>query len=370
MKKTLFVFVAAMSFFACQNKMKPTMPKKAAYDMYIGTYTHKESFVSGKGEGIYHIQLDSSLNEINRSVITGVENPSFVILSPDRKYLFCVEELNPNGFISSYNIENQEVKRLSRVSSHGGSPCHISLNSLVEVDNNGYLMSANYMGGNIALFQVKNGVLSEATDSLKFEGKGKTARQEASHPHQAGHYDREDWLVTDLGLDKVYHIQLGAKDKKLKNLGSKYEIGQGAGPRHVFQNYLLNELNSTINVYVNYAHLMPTKLQTISTLPSDYKGKNFTAEIRATDKFVYASNRGHNSIAMYKILADKTLESIGFEPTRGDFPRNFNITPDGKYLFCANQNSDNIVFFEVQNDGQLKFLKEIKVNTPVCIAFL
>ena len=366
MKKILFIFAAAISFFACQNKIKPTIPTKAAYDMFIGTYTHKEGFVDGKGEGIYHIQLDSSLNEINRSLISGVENPSYVILSADKKYLFCTEELNPNGFISSYNIENQEVKRLSRVSSHGGSPCHIGLN--YGGDGQGdLLMSANYMGGNVALFEVKNGILSEAIDSLKFEGKGKTARQEASHPHQVVYFSKATWSVPDLGLDKIHDVQFDGK-KLQKFEQDRYEIASGAGPRHFeTSRYLLNELNSTINVYYDY--MTPKKLQTISTLPSDYKSKNTTAEIRSTGKFFYASNRGHNSIAMYKILADNTLESIGFEPTRGEFPRNFNITPDGKYLFCANQNSDNIVFFSIQADGKLQFLKEIKVNTPVCIAF-
>ena len=356
-----------MSFFACQNKIKPVLPKKAAYDMYIGTYTHKESFVNGKGEGIYHIQLDSSLNEINRSVITGVENPSYVILSSDKKYLFCTEELNPNGFISSYNIENQEVKRLSRVSSHGGSPCHIGLNYGGDGQGN-LLMSANYMGGNVALFEVKNGVLSEAIAGFKFIGmEGKTDIREASHPHQAVYFGKETWYVPDLGLDKIHEVQFDGK-RLQKFEEDRYEIAWGSGPRHFeASRYLLNELNSTINVY--YDFMTPKKLQTISTLPSDYKGKNSTAEIHSTGEFVYASNRGHNSIAMYKILADNTLENIGFEPTKGDFPRNFNITPDGKYLFCANQNSDNIVFFEIQNDGKLKFLKEIKVNTPVCIAF-
>jgi 6-phosphogluconolactonase len=362
MKKILFLF-ASLVVFACQNPK--TTEKKAAYDMYIGTYTHKENFVNGKGEGIYHIQLDSSLNEIGRSIIKGIENPSFVILSQDKKYLFCTEELNPYGFISSYNIENQEVKQLSRVSSHGGSPCHISLNDN-GISGGDYLMSANYMGGNVALFKVNKGVLSEAVDSLKFEGKGKTARQEASHPHEAVYFDKETWSIPDLGLDKIHEVV--ATDNKLKSWSGRYEIAAGSGPRHFAgSRYLLNELNSTINVYYDY--MTPKKLQTISTLPSDFKEKNWTAEIHATEKFVYASNRGHNSIAMYKKLPDNTLESIGFEPTKGNFPRNFNVTPDGKYLFCANQNSDNIVFFEIQNDGKLKFLKEIKVNTPVCIAF-
>jgi 6-phosphogluconolactonase len=362
MKKILFLF-ASLVVFACQSPK--TTVKKAIYDMYIGTYTHKESFVDGKAQGIYHIQLDSSLSEISRSVIEGVENPSFVILSEDKKYLFCTEELNPNGFISSYNIENQEVKRLGRVSSHGGSPCHLGLNNN-GISGGNYLMSANYMGGNVALFEVKNGVLSEAIDSLKFKGKGKTARQEASHPHEAVYFDKETWSIPDLGLDKIHQVEFDGK--KLKKWNDKYEIEAGAGPRHFAgSRYLLNELNSTINVY--YDFMTPKKLQTISTLPSDFKERNFTAEIHATERFVYASNRGHNSIAMYKKLPDNTLESLGFEPTRGDFPRNFNITPDGKYLFCANQNSDNIVFFEIQNDGKLKYLKEIKVNTPVCIAF-
>ena len=368
MKKILFIGLSIFAF-ACQNKKESTQKetvKKIAYDMYIGTYTHKENFVDGKGEGIYHIQLDNNLTELSRSVIKDVENPSFVILSADKKYLFSTEELNPHGFISSYNIENQEVRRLSRVSSHGGSPCHISLN-LNGISGGDFLMSANYMGGNIAVFNVKNGVLSEATDSLKFEGRGKTARQEASHPHEADYFDKETWSIPDLGLDKIHQVSIDG-NMKLKNWGNRHEIEAGAGARHFAGNrYLLNELNSTINVYYDY--MTPKKLQTITTLPTDFKGKNWTAEIESTEKFVYASNRGHNSIAMYKKLADGTLESLGFEPTRGEFPRGFSITPDGKYLFCGNQNTDNIVFFEIQNDGKLKYLKEIKVNTPVCIAF-
>ena len=371
MKYVFFLFISIF-MMACQPKKSPPMPRTKSpqgtlYDIYVGTYTEKEDFVNGKGEGIYNIQLDCGLNEVGRSVIKGIKNPSFLALSYDNKYLYAVEELNPNGNIYSYNTEYQDVKQLSRVSSHGGSPCHIALNYHYRGDGQeNLLMSANYMGGNVAIFEIKNGVLSEAIDSLKFEGKGKTARQDASHPHEVVYFQKATWSVPDLGLDQIHNLELN--NGKLKKWANRYDIAPGAGPRHIVENrYLLNELNSTIIVYTDESK--PKKLQTISTLPSDYKGSNLTAEIQATKDFVYASNRGHNSIAMYKKRTDGTLENIGYEPSRGEFPRNFNISPDGKYLFCGNQNSDNIVIFSIKNDGKLAFVKEIKVNTPVCILF-
>ncbi|MEY4902383.1 MAG: hypothetical protein RLZZ292_198, partial [Bacteroidota bacterium] len=181
-----------------------------------------------------------------------------------------------------------------------------------------------------------------------------------------------DFLVADLGTDKVHQYNLNVTNEGLAQSVTPYFATEnGAGPRHlVVKNkhftYLFNELNSTINVLQD-----KKSIQNITTLPKKYTEFNFGADIHITPngKYLYASNRGHNSLAIYRVLVDGKLQSVGYQSTNGKFPRNFNITPDGKYLFCANQNSDNIVIFRILSDGKLAETKQIGVKTPVCIQF-
>jgi 6-phosphogluconolactonase len=363
-----YIFLLIATFFSCKTDKKTT-PSVMAYDLFVGTYTQKEGHVDGKGEGVYRIKLDENLNEISRQTIGGVTNPSWIELVGN--HLFCAEEMMPEGKISSFLIKNDSVTKVNSVSSKGGAPCHLAALNMAKNEN--MLLAANYMGSNVVSFSYdQKGKLSEAISEVKFYGKGKTERQTASHPHHVLIPLPEQapavW-VTDLGTDTIYSLSFDEyfKLKRNKNIVNSFE--PGSGPRHLSfdkNTYVLNELNSTISVLGNYG---TKNIQNISTLPADFKGQNLTAEIIGQNP-VYVSNRGHNSIAMFKQAADGKLENIGFVPTRGDCPRNMNFSPDGKYVFCANQNSDNIVIFKVEDDKKLSFVKELKVKTPVCLQFL
>lgn len=356
--KYLLLTLTFFQLFACVKEQKPK------YELFVGTYTRKEGHVNGKGEGVYRLFLDSNFNETKtRQIIGGVINPSWVKLEKD--LLFCAEETTPDGKITSFKIDGDKVNLGNSVSSKGGAPCHLDCSE-------GKLFVSNYVGNNAVSFNYdKNGQLSEAVSDIRFLGKGTVlSRQEASHPHQIVLNNKvPEVYVTDLGTDTIYTLEYDGNGilKRLKNQDKVVDAGDG--PRHWvggYNWYVLNELSSTISVLTKFGQ---QKIQKISTLPSDYQGKNSTAEILLNGNFVYATNRGHNSIVIFKIKDDGQLEQIGFESTRGDCPRNMAFSPDFKYLFCANQNSDNILIFKILEDGKLAFKKELSVKTPVCLAF-
>jgi 6-phosphogluconolactonase len=362
MKLKIVFILLIFSVLSCKN----TVPTKTKYDFFVGSYTKKEGHVDGKGEGVYHIQMDENLSELNRSVIPDVVNPSFITLDDSKKYLFVTEELNPEGIISSFDLESKPIKKLSQVSAHGGAPCYVSY-------KNGFCFVANYVGGNVGMYKINtNGTIAEAPSLLAFSGKGTTARQEAPHPHAARlSEDASILLVPDLGTDFLNVIAVDFKEGKLgENKPIKINAA-GAGPRHIVTNgkriYLANELNSSLC----FIDENQNQVESFSTLSPDYQGVNLVADIQMTPnkQFVYVSNRGENSLAAFKIKTDGRMEKVGVFPCKGLVPRNFNITPDGKYLFCANQNSDNIVIFLIENDGRLTYKKEILAKTPTCIVF-
>lgn len=361
-KSTLFFLALLVVITSCKKETKT----KAYYDLFVGTYTQKESHVDGKGEGIYRIQLDANLNEISRSVIKGITNPTWLVVS--EKGLLCAEETTPDGKITSFAIDGEKITPINSVSSRGGSPCHLAVNNY-----DGLIACANYVGGNVSLYQTdKNGRLSEALSVYNFKGKGKTTRQEAPHAHQVlfpvADKAPELWVV-DLGTDTIHQLEYQKDFQLTRHSNQTMGLSPGDGPRHMsfgYVCYVLNELSSTISVMTAFGQTLHQK---ISTLPPDFKGVNTTAELAFHGDYVYATNRGHNSIAIFKIIEDQKLELVGFEPTRGDCPRHMNTSPDGKYLFCGNQNTDNISIFKFKDDGKLEFVKEIQVNTPVCMMF-
>ena len=251
----------------------------------------------------------------------------------------------------------------------GGAPCYIETN-----ENDTYAIIANYAGGNtVALPLTAEGTFTQPMSSIKFAGRGPTDRQDAAHVHSANFLpgQLDYFFVNDLGTDKTHVMQISGNGQ-LRIVGNLV-AQDSAGPRHLAFHpratpyYILNELNSTVTVWINNH-----KTQTVSTLPNDYKGRNLCADTHITPdgRFLYASNRIHNSLAIFAIDPSSFLLTfLGTTPSQGEIPRNFNITPDGKYLFCANQNSDNIVVFGINGDGQLKYQKTWTLPTPVCIKF-
>src|SRR5579859_1175872 len=342
-------------------------PHSGKYLFYVGTYTEEGS----TSKGIYAYRFDASTGQITTlGLAAETTNPSFVALHPNGRFLYAVNEVGnykgPNsGGVSAFSIDRITGKLtfLNEVPSRGADPCYIT------VDKTGkHVLVANYTGGSVAVFPVQeDGKLGEASAFVQHTGKGPNAeRQEGPHAHSIDlSPDQRFAMVDDLGLDEllVYKFD-NTKGTLTPNDPPFAKLDAGVGPRHFALRpdgkfaYVVTEIGHTVTVLSNDAangKLQP--VQTITTLPKDFKGRNDDAEIRVhpSGKFLYASNRGDDSIAIYAIdQAKGTLTQVAITKTGGKEPRNFEIDPEGKLLFAENQKSDNIVVFRIdQKTGQL-----------------
>jgi 6-phosphogluconolactonase len=348
--------------------------------VYVGTYT------TGKSEGIYLLRLNLSTGELKPVGTTkGVVNPSYLTLERGRRFLYAVNETEEfagrkSGAVSAFAVGQKtgELRLLNQQPSTGGAPCYVSLDA-----SGRFLMVANYVGGNVAVFPVRgDGSLGGATDVKQDEGSGPNReRQEGPHAHcilqdASGRHV----YACDLGTDKVMIYRLDAKAGKLiPNSQPWAQVKPGAGPRHLTfhpdgrRAYLMNELASTVTVFAHDAARGTLKeLQTVSALPEDFKGANTGADVHASPdgRFLYSSNRGHDSIAVFKIDARAgTLSFVGHTPTQGQTPRNFAVDPTGALLLVANQNSDTVVTFRRDaQTGELQPTGHVaEVPSPVCL---
>jgi 6-phosphogluconolactonase len=351
--------------------------------LYVGTYT------SGKSEGIYLYRMNLSTGELRHfSTVRGIANPSFLAIDPQRRHLYAVNEVSdfkqkPEGAVSAFSINQQtgDLTLLNQQSSLGGAPCHLI------VDRTGkYVLLANYEGGNVAVLPVqRDGSLGAAIDMVQHQGASvNVKRQQGPHAHcimldRANRYA----FAVDLGIDKIMIYRFDAVSGKLTpNQAPWVNLKPGAGPRHfVFHPngryaYVINELDSTIIAFTyTSARGALRAVQTISTLPSDFSGANDCADVQVSPsgKFLYGSNRGHDSIVVFAI-DDRTgkLRYVQHEPTRGKTPRNFAIDPTGAYLLVANQDSDTIHTFRIDPvKGKLTPMGlTAEVPSPVCLKLI
>jgi len=351
--------------------------------VYVGTYTGKGS------EGIYAYRFDPATGETSSlGLVAPTENPSFLAVDPNGRFLYAVNELDtfrkePTGAVSLFAIDREsgKLKLLQQVSSLGGGPAHVSLDRSAR-----YLMVANYNGGSVAVFPIgKDGRLGRHTAFVQNAGSSvNPERQAGPHAHfiQATP-DNRFAITADLGLDKLLVHRFDAKTGSLTpGTPGVAAVDPGAGPRHVAFApsgkfvYVVNELTSTVTVFA-YKPGPGTldRKQTIPALPKDFAGKNTAAEIvvDAKGRFLYVSNRGHDSIAVFSIDPDSgTLKSPEWVPSGGKTPRNFAIDPTGKWLFSANQDSNNINLLRIdQKSGRLTPSdRSLTVVSPVCIRFV
>ena len=379
----LLVVVAATLSAPTQEKAKPPAPKR--YFAYIGTYTEKT-----KSKGIYAFRFDDTSGKLSFiGVAAETLNPSFLAVHPNGKHLYAVNELGKfngeeSGAVSAFSIDRKsgKLKLLNQVSSRGAGPCHISLDKTGK-----YVLVANYDSGTVAVFPVQSdGQLGKYTGYEKHMGSSvNKERQEGPHAHWiATSPDNRFLLTADLGIDKIlisqFHLADGAFTPNKPNSGVR--LKSGAGPRHAAFSpsgkffYVASELNSTVTAY-SYGAKDGTlhELQTVSTLPKDFSGANDVAEVAVhpSGKFLYVSNRGRDSIAVFAIDALKgKLTSVADIATQGKTPRNFAIDPTGKYLLAANQGSNDIVVFKIDpaTGGLTLTGQVIDVPAPVNIAFL
>ncbi|MBK7093676.1 MAG: lactonase family protein [Saprospiraceae bacterium] len=370
--KQILILLSIISFLGCGSVHKPKSEMNQGFAFFLGTYTDEGS------HGIYSYYLNQDGSMVKRGLAAKSENPSFLCLSTDKLYLVAVNETDKNGLgtVESYLINGDSLSLLSTRSSGGAHPCFVTINS------KGYILTANYTGGNLGLLKLdENGQLSDLLDTEQHYGQGTTQRQKAPHVHSAWFESNSDNIISvDLGTNELWFSKLETEIDKIRHRGQeKLKMADGAGPRHLAMHpdkkwiYVVNELNCTVSHVLKSKNNNYSVLESYSTLPEDFSGSNTCADIHVTSdgKFVYASNRGHNSIAVFSVNpSDGTLTLIANESARGKNPRNFALSPDEKLLLVANQTTNNIVSFKRDRDtGLLSFLSEIEAPKPVCILF-
>jgi 6-phosphogluconolactonase len=272
-----------------------------------------------------------------------------------------------------------EHSRSSTKIQQGGAPCYVSLSSDASLS-----LIANYSGGNVTVLPLdKSGMLQSASDVIQHEGYGADSlRQGKPHAHSIVLDPNEKYaLAVDLGIDKVISYSLD-KDRGALLKASEFETEASAGPRHlVFHNngqfvYIINELNSTIiSCEYNSNTGSLSEITTVNTLPDNFTEDNYCADIHISKdgRFLYGSNRGHDSIVVFEIDQQSgQLEYISHHSVKGEWPRNFTIDPSGQYLLVANQKSDNIVVFKIDEDsGRLQETGvEVSTSMPVCLKMM
>ncbi len=365
------ILLSLLLLSGCQ--MNQNTKQVSSIPFYVGTYTEAQS------QGIYKYLLDQNGALKLIGLAAHSENPSFLAMSSDKKFLVAVNEthqLDGQGSVESFQVTDDSLIFLSRSPSGGAHPCFVAVNT------EGFVLTANYTGGNVGLLKLKgNGMLSGLLDVQQHSGSGTTNRQQAPHAHSAWFVPGENEIIAvDLGTNELWFSKLDTVQKKLiPEQTKKLRMQPGAGPRHLTFHpngkwiYVVNEINSTVSILQKTAEKSYEIQSSISTLPPEFSDSNTCAHIAvsADGKFVYASNRGHNSIAIFAVdLQDGSLKQIGHESTRGDGPRNFALSPDDQYILVANQHTANIVSFKRNPEtGLLKFVSQTKAPTPVCILF-
>ncbi|SEL69910.1 lactonase family protein [Parapedobacter koreensis] len=348
-------------------------------DLFVGTYTN-----NGKSKGIYVYAFDPATGSATLKSTTESGNPSFLAVSADRKYVYAANEnVDGKGAVSAYAYDGATGKLtlLNEQLTQGDAPCHVATDS-----RGTHVIASNYMGGSISVFPIKpDGSLGPIKQFIQHTGSGPDkSRQEAPHVHSAFFTpDEKRVYIQDLGTDKVhiYDFQPASADKPLVPSVQPFaQSAPGGGPRHLAQSadgsfaYLVQEMTGKVMVYRQQnGQLEP--IQEVEMNEDGFAGKNGAADIKLSPdgKFLYASNRGDaNTLAIYRVNAtDGKLTKVGNQSVLGRGPRNFNITPDGRYLLVANQNTDEVVVFT--RDADTGLLRDtgnrIAVGSPVCLVF-
>jgi 6-phosphogluconolactonase len=362
-----------------------------SYLAFVGTYTDKTD-----SKGIYAYDFDAETGKLTaKGLAVETRDPSFVAIHPNGKFVYAVNESGKQSAVSAFALDAQSGKLnlLNQLPALGEDPCYLSF------DRTGkYLFVANYSSGNVVVFPIlPDGKLGEHTALVKDSGPlgPNKQRQEAPHAHWIGpSMDGRSVYVADLGLDLVlcyaFDVTKGTlsgpavrSEWSHREIDPSAKLAPGTGPRHVVfssngvRMYVLGEMQSTVTAFhaVGTDDFVPTSFQRISTLPEGFSGRNAAAEIaiHPDGKFLYASNRGHDSIAVFAIDPRKgTLKRFAIVPTGGKEPRHFAIDPTGHYLLAENQNSDTIVIFRIdQQTGILTPTGDsVQVPSPVCLVFL
>jgi 6-phosphogluconolactonase len=345
---------------------------------FIGTYT------DGRSKGIYKSYLNTLTGKLSEPALAvSSENPSYLTLSEDKNFLLAVNEkvsdgCNKNGIVESFaiNQDGEKLIRISRVTSGGEHPCYLSVNPY------GFVVVANYTGGSVALLSLDEEGFLKFNDLKHHLGNGPfKERQEKAHVHSAIFDPLTNRIfVADLGTDKINIYNL---DRLLQRFVPatypEIKLPSGSGPRHMIFTpsnellYVACELSNTVTVWDMSNHGIYSMISCTSTLPKDFKGENYAADIKMTQdrRFLYVSNRGMNTVAIFSIdKNNEELKLISQVPVKGQYPRYLVLSPEEDYLLVANQKSQNIVVFKRdRKTGELIYSDKVNAFTPVCLLF-
>ena len=352
--------------------------KVGRFLVFVGSYAEPAD------TGIYVFSLDAATGELGRLYEeSGLKNPSFLDVDHEGRKLYAISQTEkpgqePGGSAVAFDFDPHtgRLNRLNEEPTVPRSTCHIQFNA-----EHRYVVATSYHGGMVGLLPVlEDGRLGKTADVRQHEGKGPNpVRQDRAHPHSANaDPDNRFLYVPDLGADKIFIYRV--EGMKFVPVGEA-PAAPGAGPRHMafhptgLYAYVINELNSTITVYSRDAQSGKLEeLQSVSTLPDTFAGENYCAEIHVSPdgKFVYGSNRGHDSIAVFAV--DETngkLTPVEIAPSQGKTPRNFAISPDGRYLVAAHQDTGNLVVFRIgERTGTLHDTGyRAEASKGVCVKF-
>jgi 6-phosphogluconolactonase len=331
----------------------------------------------------YHLNIQTGqLKRVHRT--TDIEHPFFLALAPDRKSLYSIHAPGQFGGKSAEQVAAYEIvgrtgqlKLLNRQSALGSAACYLDVDATGKA-----VVVANYATGSVASFPVRgDGSLGESASFVQHNGSSvDTTRQEGPHAHCiVVSPDNRFAYAADLGLDQILGYRLDAATAKLSSNRQPFvRTPPGAGPRHLTFHpdrkhaYVINELANSVTAFdYDSESGMLIERQTISTLPKDFDGKSYCADLKITPngRFLYGTNRGHDSVAAYRIGDDGQLSLIGIEPSLGKGPQNLAITPGGELLLCANMAGSNIALFRIdKTTGGLTSAGEpIVAPSPSCI---
>src|SRR6266849_1699792 len=372
---TLAALSLAVTAFAQSSK-----PASHQFLAYVGTYTAKTD-----SKGIYALDFESETGKLTlRGLAAEAPDPSWLALHPSGKYVYVANEAGKQSTISAFSVDAKSAKLtlLNQLPALGEDPCYLSFDKTCK-----YLFVANYTSGNVVVFPIfPNGKLGEHTALVRDSGTlgPNKERQEGPHAHWIeSSPDNRFVFIADLGLDAILSFRFDATKGTLTPNDPPFaKLAPGAGPRHATFSFngkfvfVLSELNSTVTTF-SYDRKKGSlnEPQTVSTLPKDYRGRNDTAEIalHPSGRGLYASNRGHDSIAVFRIDDFKgTLTSVGIFLTDGKEPRHFALDPTGQFLLAENQNSNNIVVFRIDlATGALQEVSRLdNLPSPVNLVFL
>lgn len=328
-------------------------------EFYSGAYAEPGE------DGIVRFRLDTGAGTLKKvCAYQGVRNPSYIRLNADRSVLYAVQEEAPAGAVHALRVEGEALRPMGTLSTEGADPCFIGLTADERI-----LLAANYTGGSLAVYRLgADGSLTERSELIVHEGRGAhPARQEAPHIHYAAERGGQAFVV-DLGLDQVFIYDIDRAAGRLADSGVRLRFPAGAGPRHIAFHpgkpeilYVIAELSGQVGVFrgegAGYA-----LAQMEPTLPEDFKGENTAAAIKVKRSLLFASNRGHDSIAVCRIREDGLLEPTRIVSSGGGGPRDFELF--GDYMVVANQYSDTVNVLRVDWEEGTLADTGISCSTP------